>query len=123
MLGGLGNFAQLLKQAQQIGGKLQGASEELRARRVTGAAGAGMVEVDMNGLQEVLAVRIEPKLLADGDRELLEDLVKGATNDAVVKARQLHADAMKSLTGGMDLPGFDAAISQLTGGAPPQTTN
>lgn len=123
MFGGLGNFAQMLKQAQQIGGRLQGASEELRARRVTGAAGAGMVEVDMNGLQEVLAVRIEPKLVSNGDRELLEDLVKGATNDAVAKARQLHADAMKSLTGGMDIPGFDAAIAQLTGGAPPQTTS
>lgn len=122
MFGGLGNFAQLLKQAQQIGGRLQGTSDELRARRVTGAAGAGMVEVEMNGLQEVLSVRIEPKLVSDGDRELIEDLVKGAVNDAVVKARQLHAEAMKSLTGGMDLPGFDAALSQLTGGSPPQTT-
>ncbi|MBX3415316.1 MAG: YbaB/EbfC family nucleoid-associated protein [Pirellulales bacterium] len=122
MFGGLGNFAQLLKQAQQIGGRLQDVSEELRGRRVTGGAGAGMVEVDMNGLQEVLAVRIEPKLVSDGDRELIEDLVKSAVNDAVVKARQLHAEAMKSLAGGMDLPGFDAAISQLTGGVPPQTT-
>jgi nucleoid-associated protein EbfC len=121
VLGGLGNFTQLLKQAQQIGGRLQGASEELRARRVTGAAGAGMVEIEMNGLQEVLAVRIDPKLVTDCDRELLEDLVQGAVNDAVTKARQLHADAMKSLTGGMDIPGFDAAIAQLTGGAPPAT--
>lgn len=120
MFGGIGNFASLLKQAQQMGGRLKDMSEELRAHRVTGSAGAGLVEIEMNGLQEVLACRIDPKLTSEPDRELLEDLVKSAVNDAVSKARQLHTETMKSLTGGLNLPGLDEAMAQLTGGEAPQ---
>lgn len=116
MFGQLGNLASLMKQAQQIGGKLEGMSVELKSRRATGHAGGGMVEVEVNGLQEILRCKIDPKLLREEDRELLEDLLVGATNDALVKARQLHAEAMQSLAGGMNLPGLQEAMAGLTGG-------
>ena len=115
MLKGLGNLASLIKQAQQMGGKMQGLGEELKQLRATGSAGAGMVEVEVNGLGELLSCRLEPSLVAKQDRELLEDLIVAATNQALSKARQLHAEAMKGLAGGIELPGLDEALSKLTG--------
>ena len=115
-LAGLGS---LLKQAQEISGRMKGLSEELRGRRATGSAGGGMVEVEVNGLLEVLHCRIDPQLFAQGDRELIEDLVAAAVNQAVAKGRQLHAEAMKSLTGGLDIPGLDETLGKFLGGNVP----
>jgi len=112
---GLGNLATLFKQAQQMGGRLEEISAELKTRRASGSAGGGMVEVEVNGLQEVLSCRIDAGLFEQGDRELVEDLVAAATNQALSKARQMHAEAMKSLTGGMELPGLKDALAGLTG--------
>ena len=117
MFKGLSNLAGMMKQAQQIGGRLQGMSEELKAQRVTGNAGGGMVEFEVNGLGEVLRCRIDPSLLEQGDRELLEDLVTAAANQAAANAKQLHAQAMQGLTGGMELPGLDEALAQISGNA------
>ncbi len=116
MLKGLGNLASLMKQAQQLGGRMQGLTEELKQRRATGSSGAGLVEVEVNGLGELVACRLDPSLLAGQDRELVEDLIVAATNQALAKARQLHAEAMRGLTGGMEIPGLDEALSKLTGG-------
>jgi DNA-binding YbaB/EbfC family protein len=115
MFKGLGNFATLMKQAQQIGSRMQGLSEELKGRRATGSAGGGMVEIEVNGLGEVLACRIDPKLWDQQDRELLEDLVTSAANQAQAKARELHAEAMQGLTGDLDVPGLQDALGRLTG--------
>ena len=82
MLSGLGNLAAIIKQAQQMGTRLESIQQELKTRRATGSAGGGLVEVDVNGVSEVLACRIDPSLFAQQDRELVEDLVRGATNDA-----------------------------------------
>ena len=119
MFGGLGNLASMIRQAQQIGGRLEGLNETLRGKRVTGSGGGGLVEVEVNGLQEMIACRIDPGLFAQQDRELVEDLVRAATNDAVSKARLLHGDAMKELMGGADIPGLNEALAKLTGGAGP----
>lgn len=108
----------MLKQAQQVGERMQKLTEELKSRRVTGTAGGEMVEVEVNGLQEVLRCRIHPQLLADGDQELLEDLITAAVNQALLKARQLHADAMKEVTGGLEVPGLADGLSKLLGGGP-----
>jgi len=115
---GLGNFASLIKQAQEIGGRIQDINAELRTRRTTGAAGGGMVEVEANGAQEIVACRIDPKLMEQGDKELIEDLVTSATNQALEKARQLHAEAMREAAGGLELPGLDEALAKLTGRQP-----
>ena len=90
-------------------------TEELRTKRVSGSAGGGMVEVEATGLGEVLHVRIEEELFAKQDREMIEDLLPAAINQAVSKARELHAESMKQLTSGLELPGLDDAMSHLTG--------
>ncbi len=117
MFKGLANIASLVKQAQQMGSKLQGVNEELKAQRASGSAGGGLVEVEVNGLGEVLRVRIDPKLVEQQDREMIEDLIPAATNQAIAKSRQLHADAVKSMTSGMDIPGLGEALEGLQPGA------
>ena len=116
MLKGLGNIASLMKQAQQMGGQLQQVNERLKSQRATGAAGGGMVEVEVNGLGEVLRVAIDPALVERGEREMIEDLLPAAVNQALAKAKQLHVEAMQSLTEGLDMPGLNEAISKITQG-------
>ena len=116
MLKGLGNLANLpglIKQAQEMGSKMQQLSAELKTKKVTGSAGGGLVEVDANGLGEALAVRIDPSLFAKQDRELLEDLLPAAINAAHQKAKELHAEQMQSLAGGMNIPGLSDALGGL----------
>ena len=115
-LAGLGS---LLKHANEIGGRMQGLTEQLRGRRATGSAGGGMVEIEVNGLVEVLRCHIDPKLMAQGDQELLEDLVGTAVTQAVAKAKEIHAEVVKSITGGVNLPGLDQMMAKFLGNNPP----
>jgi len=113
---GLKNLGALLKQAQQIGGQMGQISEQMRHRRVSGSAGGGMVEIEVNGLMEVLRCRIDPKLLEQNDRELIEDMVVAAVNQALSKGKQMHAEAVREMTGGIALPGaLDAALAKVDG--------
>lgn len=112
-LGNLGNLGQMLQQAQQMGAKVQAAQEALKSKRATGAAGAGMVEVDVDGLGEVLAVRIDPSLVAKGDREMIEDLLPAAFNDARQKAKALYGESLKEAAGGLNLPGLDDVLGRV----------
>jgi len=114
----LANLPALLKQAQEIGGQIQQLNAELKAKRVTGSAGGGLVEVDANGLGEALAVRIDPSLIEKQDRELIEDLLPAAINAAQQKAKALHAESMRQIAGGVAMPGLAEALSTL-GQAPP----
>lgn len=116
-LGNLGNIANMMRQAQEMGGKMQSLQEELRSKRVTGSAGGGMVEVEMTGAGEMVSLRIDPDLVARGEREIIEDLVPAAVNQANAKAKQLHAEMMQSLTSGMNVPGLNDALAQMTGGS------
>ena len=115
-LGNLANLGSLIKQAQQMGSKLQQVTEELKTRRAEGTAGGGMITVEVNGIGEVLCCRIDPSLIAAGDRELIEDLLPAAVNQALAKAKGLHAEAMKSMADGLDVPGLNAMLAQLSGG-------
>lgn len=101
MKGGLGN---LMKQAQQMQADLQKAQEELANLEVTGEAGAGMVQVVMTGRHDVRRVSIDPELLGE-DKEMLEDLLAAAVNDAVRKVEQTTQERMSGLTSGLNLPG------------------
>lgn len=112
-LGNLANIGSLMKQAQEMGGRMQALQDELRTKRATGSAGGGLIEVDVNGLSEVLAVRIDPTLVDKQDREMIEDLLPAAFNAAQGKARQMHAEAMQAIAGGMSIPGLQEALSQL----------
>jgi DNA-binding YbaB/EbfC family protein len=112
---GLSNLGSLLKHAQDFSGQMEKMADEMKARHATGTAGGGMVEIEINGLMEVLRCRIDQQLLAQGDRELLEDLVVAAMNQAVSKGKQLHATAVKEMTGGLPLPGLNDILDKLAG--------
>jgi len=81
--------------------------------RVKGSAGGGMVNVEANGQQKILFVRIDEKLLTTDDREMLEDLIAAATNDALNLAKQAAAEQMSEITGGLNLPGMEEMMQQL----------
>ena len=98
-----GNFGNMMKQAQQLQASMQKAQEEIAALEVSGEAGGGMVKVTVNGRHEVKRVQIEPSLMGE-DREMLEDLIAAAMNDAVRKAEAASQAKMAGLMGGLQLP-------------------
>ena len=100
MKGGLGN---IMKQAQQMQANMQKLQEELGRMEINGQSGGGMVSVVMNGRHEVRRVSIDPSLLGD-DKEMLEDLIAAAVNDAVHKVESTSQERMASVTAGMNLP-------------------
>jgi DNA-binding YbaB/EbfC family protein len=100
MKGGLG---QLMKQAQQVQANLQKAQEELAELQVTGESGGGMVQVLMTCKHQVKQITIEPSLVGD-DKDMLEDLVAAAFNDAAGKVERTVKEKMSGLTGGLPLP-------------------
>ncbi len=114
-LGNLKDLGSLLKQAQEMGGKMQAINEELKTKRATGQAGGGLVEVEVNGVAEVLSVRIDPSLIEKQDGEMIEDLLPAAFNAAQSKAKQMYAEAVQSLTGGLPIPGLQDALEQFSG--------
>jgi DNA-binding protein YbaB len=81
-----------------------------------------MVQVEVNGLGEVLRVRIDPTLVARGEREMIEDLLPAAVNQAVAKANQLRLEAMQNMAQELNVPGLDAALAQLSGANDSNTT-
>lgn len=118
MFKSISNLATLVKQAQQVGSRIQQVNEELKTRRVIGKAGGGMVEAEVDGLGQVLRVTIDPALIERKDRELIEDLVPAAINGAVMKSKELHAEVLRDLTGGLDLPGLKEALGGASDESP-----
>lgn len=114
MFKGLGNLASLMKQASQISGQMGQVAEELKGKRVTGSSGGGMVEVEADGVGQVLKVTIDPMLIENKDTEMIQDLLPAAINSATQKAKQLHMEVMQEMTGG--IPGLDGALDQMLGG-------
>jgi len=100
MKGGLGN---LMKQAQEMQANMQKAQEELARLEITGQSGGGLVTVIMTGKHEVRRVSIDESLLGD-DKDMLEDLVAAAINDAVHKVESTTQERLAGLTGGLNLP-------------------
>ncbi len=100
MKGDLGN---LMQQAQQMQEQMQKAQEKLANAEVTGEAGAGLVKVTMSGRHDVRRVEIDRDLLSE-DKEMLEDLLAAAVNDAVRKVEANNQEQMASMVSGMGLP-------------------
>ena len=98
-----GNIGQLMKQAQQMQENMRRMQEELATVEVEGQAGAGMVKVIITCKHEVKRVSIDPSLVGD-DREMLEDLVAAAFNDAARRVEQTVAEKMGGFTAGLGLP-------------------
>lgn len=101
-----GNMANIMKQAQAMQAQMAKLQEEAATKTVTGSAGGGMVTVTANGAMELVGVVINPEAVKGGDAEMLQDLVMAASNEALRKARQMMADEMKAVTGGMNVPGL-----------------
>jgi nucleoid-associated protein EbfC len=99
-----GNFNDLMKQAQAVQASMQKAQAELAAVEVVGESGGGMVKVTVNGRHEAKRVQIEPAAVSAEDREMLEDLITAAFNDAVHKLEAKVQEKMASLMAGVQLP-------------------
>jgi len=100
MKGGLGG---LMKQAQAMQDNMKKMQEEVARMEVEGQAGGGMVKVTMTGRHDIKRVNIDDSLMGD-DKDMLEDLIAAAVNDAVRQVEKATSDKMSGVTGGMDLP-------------------
>lgn len=98
------NLGQLMKQAQEMQGRMQAMQAKLAEVELEGAAGGGMVKVTVNGKGEMRKLRIDPVLVDPKEVEVLEDLIVAAFNDAKAKVEAHVAAEMRKLTGGLDLP-------------------
>ena len=98
-----GNFGNMIKQAQAMQANMQKVQAEIAAIEVSGESGGGMVKVIMTGKHEVKRVQIEPAVGSE-DREMLEDLIAAAINDAVHKVEARVSEKMAAMTAGLQLP-------------------
>lgn len=114
MFKGISGLMQAMKQAQAVQGRIGEIQSKLAGVRVEGSAGGGMVTVTADGQQRVLNCRIEPSLMSD--REVLEDLVVGAVNQALERAKEAATQEMSSLMEGLDMSAMGDALSGLSRG-------
>lgn len=115
MLKELGQIASLIKQAPKIKEEMEKMQQRLGQITAEGDAGAGMVKIKANGRMEIVDCRITEDALKLNDREVLEEMVKGAINQALQKARQLVAEESGKVAAGFGLPGLPD-ISTMLGG-------
>lgn len=99
-----GSITDLMQQAQKMQGDMQKAQEELANAEIHGEAGAGLVSVIMTGRHDIKRVSIDPAVMSE-DKEVLEDLLAAAVNDAVRKVEAHNQEAMSGLTAGLNIPG------------------
>jgi hypothetical protein len=103
MTKGLGN---ILKQAQQMHAKISQLQEEMAEKTIEVSSGGGMVNIVMNGKQQVVTIRIDPEVVNREDIEMLQDLIVAAVNEAIRKSQEMMAEEMKKITGGLSIPGL-----------------
>lgn len=97
------DFNELMNQARQLQEKMQQAQEDLANLEVKGESGAGLVTVNMNGKHDVKTVKLADTLLSE-DKEVVEDLIAAAVNDAVRKVEEKNKETMGGMAGGFNLP-------------------
>ena len=101
------DISQIMRQAQAMQAKINEAQKKLEAMEVEGSAGGGLVKLRISGKNALIAVAIDPSLMVADEREILEDLIKAAHEDARRKLEDAQNEEMKGLSGGMGLlPGF-----------------
>ena len=101
-----GNMSNLLKQAQAMQEQMGKIQAEAATKEVEASGGGGMVTVRVTGAMQVAKVMIDPEVMKSEDRDMLQDLLVAATNEALRKAKDMMAEEMKSLTGGIGIPGL-----------------
>ncbi|MEZ6124094.1 MAG: YbaB/EbfC family nucleoid-associated protein [Planctomycetaceae bacterium] len=109
----LKNLGNMMQQAQQMQSRMAEAKEKIAELRVQGTAGGGMVTVEASGDMKVISVTLEQSLVETQDREMMEELVTSAVNQALQKAKEGAAQAMAEVAGGMNIPGLGDALSKL----------
>jgi DNA-binding YbaB/EbfC family protein len=100
------NIMKMVKQAQQMQAKMAKMEEDLAKEEFEVAAGGGAVVVRMNGRQEVVKLTISDDAMKDGDREMLQEMIMAAVNEAHQKASEMAKERIASITGGMNIPGL-----------------
>jgi DNA-binding YbaB/EbfC family protein len=98
------NFSSMMKQAQELQGRMAEMQAEMERARIDGQSGGGLVVLTMNGKGDLVGVKIDPSLANPEEAEILEDLVVAAHTDAKAKVERLLQEKMKGLTGGLPLP-------------------
>jgi DNA-binding YbaB/EbfC family protein len=98
------SFSNMMKQAQELQGRMADLQAEMERAQVEGRSGGGLVVVTLNGKGEMTGVKIDPSLLKPDEAEIIEDLIVAAHTDAKAKVEQLLQEKMQSLTGGLPLP-------------------
>lgn len=106
MKGMQGGMAQLMKQANQMQMKMKKVQDELAEKTYTGTAGGGAVSIEINGNYLIQKVNISADLMSSGDKDMLQDLIQAATNEAVKTAKDFSSKEMEKITGGMNIPGL-----------------
>jgi DNA-binding YbaB/EbfC family protein len=101
-----GGMQQLMKQANQMQNRMKKMQDELKTREFEGTAGGGGVLVKVNGDNMLTQVQIQEAVFTDGDREMLQDLILAATNDAIKNAKETSQKEMDKITGGFSMPGM-----------------
>lgn len=101
----------IMQQAQQMQQKMATIQEELKTKTATGTAGGGMVTVTANGNSEIISIDLEKEMITVDEKEMLQDLIVAATNDALRKVKVMSKEEMAKLTGGMNLPGVSNLFS------------
>ncbi len=99
-------FGNILKQAQEMHAKIARLQEEMAGRTVEATSGGGMVNIVMNGKQEIVSIRIDPEVVSREDVEMLQDLIVAAVNEAIRKSQEMMTEEMKKVTGGLNIPGL-----------------
>jgi DNA-binding YbaB/EbfC family protein len=99
-------FGNMMKEAQKLQAQMEKMQEEVGRKMVEATAGGGMVTVQANGKQELIAIKIDPEVVNKDDAQMLEDLVLAACNEALRKSRELVQQELGKLTGGLKIPGL-----------------
>jgi len=96
----------LMKQAQMMQKKIEETKAELAQKEIKVSSGGGMIEIVINGQQEIKEIKIEPDVIDVNEKEMLEDLILAAVNEAIRQSKELVAQEMSKLTGGISMPGL-----------------
>ena len=99
-------FGNVMKEAHRLQQQMAAMQEEIAKKRVEATAGGGMVTVEANGKQEIVAIKIDPEVVNRDEVQMLEDLVLAACNEALRKSRELVQQELGKLTGGLKIPGL-----------------
>ncbi|WP_457577202.1 YbaB/EbfC family nucleoid-associated protein [Desulfomarina sp.] len=105
------DLSSIMEQARNMQEKMAKIQQDLASKTITGSAGGGMVTVTVNGKADILSINIEQAVIDPDEKDMLQDLIVAATNDAVRRARELGKEEMAQLTGGLNIPGISNILN------------